>query len=250
MRPGSMEFFSRKQTTFNPQPSYMDVRKPSHPFQQEKILNEAMLALHAAKKSLYDVTLVAEKIVAFIKKEAASLPTAYQQRQLPASGFFSYFKSASPEPEEINFITSIASSLTLELHQSPIYLRTLMGNISEGLRPVKEDTRQIKAKALMMASILDGAYLSVMEKIEAPYRNAWIYKDPTVDPLYTEVAMRIGKKTDAQKIDCLMALQNYLKTPAAQATVAFGSKKPGELLAAIQEQIDSLSLQGVSAKLK
>ena len=232
---GKSDFFSKNLGPYQAPQQHFDSRKPPQKYTPEQLfdrsLTRSLAALDDATKSLI-------KPLEAIKAEASSLPDAYKQRQVAQSGIFGYFKSAPPPPEEISFIMSILSSLKVDV-KTAVDLKALMTHTTKTLDTLKENTLQQTNK--QMSLIIDGAYLSVMEKIEKPYRRAWLYKDASVDPLFAELSKRVGPKTTEEKVDCLISLQKYLETPTTRAAVKFGSSNAETVLANIAEQIDSLS---------
>ena len=218
--------------------AHIDIQKPPEKYTQEQLLDRAIIAMNEAMSS-FNKALNKANIV---KTEPSDLPSAYRKRQAEeASGLLSYFKPASKEPVEIDFITSIAASLKVEAKASSIYLSDLMKHTPRALSGVKEETLRLNQLATSIVSIIDGAYIFVLQSTAASFKNAWIYKDPSADPLYLEMSQRVGKKSTEEKIACLTALQRYLQTEAAQKTIKFGNKKIADVLATIAEQIEELS---------
>jgi hypothetical protein len=236
---GKSDFFSNKPERHQPPHQHIDIRKPPQKYTYaqsfDQSLTRSLAALDATTKSLIQQL---EASTTELKTAASNLPETYKKRQAAQSGFFSYFRAAPPLPEEISFIMSIIASLKVEV-KPVVDLKPLMQHTTRTLNTLKDSILQKTNKQMMQ--IIDGAYLSVMEKIEKPYRDAWFSTDASVDPLFAELSKRVGPKTTAEKIACLTALQNHLKTPTAKAAVNFGSHSAEVVLADIAEQLDSLS---------
>lgn len=182
----------------------------------------------------------AQNIVAQLKSGTSTLPTAYRQREAAQAGFFDRSTGSSPEPEEISFIMSIASNLKVEANLTPAYIAALIGDKPKASRLLKNDTLQVNTMATSMTLIIDGAYIAVMDKIAASFRGNWWYTNPMINPLYAEISERVKIKTNEEKVTCLVALQDYLRTPETQASVKFGIKTAETMLSDIQEQIEAL----------
>ena len=200
----------------------------------------ATIALDQSLMQFKNAFSTAQNIVEQLKSGTSTLPTAYRQREAAQVGFFDRPAGNSPEPEEISFIMSIASSLKLEANLTPVYTAALIGDKSKASRLLKDDTQQVNKIATSMTSIIDGAYIAFMDKIATSFSKNWWYTNPMTNPLYAEMSERVKTKTNEEKVTCLVALQDYLRTPEAQATVKFGSRTAETMLADIQEQIDAL----------
>ncbi|WP_133129288.1 hypothetical protein [Legionella yabuuchiae] len=162
-----------------------------------------------------------------------TLPAAYDERKKQQLSGFRFFITPSintERPEGIAFITSIAQSLN-----SP---KNIPASKLVGL---KKDYHKLETRLRDSLTIIDGAHLFVLMRIENDYKSAWISKDPKSSQLYQELSQRLGEKTPAEQKTCLETFRDYLNNSDTQAKINFGSLTPEKMLAKINEYIDQLT---------
>ncbi len=203
---------------FKPQP----MKQPPNPYTKTHQAN-----LVKCHEKITQALSEAQQITAGV----SSLPDAYQKRKTAQSSVLSYFTTPSSDrPEAIDLITSIAESLKLQSRAPKTNLHAL-----------RAEKRRMAQELSTMSSIVDGSYVYVSQDIQESYQDAWWNTDPNASQLYVEISERTGEKSNEEKISCLMALQSYLQTDAARATVKFGTKNLEIVLAKITAQMDALS---------
>ncbi|GGI75568.1 hypothetical protein [Legionella impletisoli] len=169
-----------------------------------------------------------EKII----KSVLTLPHTYDQRkqkQLQGFRFFVAPSISKDRPEALAFITSIAQSLTTH-NRSP-----------KNLTSLKAETRHLEARLIAVESIVTGAYLLVLNRIESDYKAAWLSKSPKSSQLYQELSERLGELTEDKQKVCLEALHDHLTNRDAEANIKFGSLTKEATLKRIDESIEQLS---------
>jgi len=213
--------FSKQPAPYKPAPQHVNTSNPHHNTHEHNLLKWVKKHENALEH------------IKQVKSSSTTLSSSYEQRKAVQAAntsrlnFFAGLSNPSPErPDDINFITSIAESLGEKTKVTKNKLRELKG-----------ETHKLEAASDKMSTIVTGAYLYVMKKIEDSYKNAWVSKDPKSSQLYLELVARVGKKTDEEQHTCLTALHDHLQAEEIQKKIKFGSQKPDDVLAKLQEYI-------------
>jgi|GEM_PF-4726865 len=160
---------------------------------------------------------------------AKNLPQAYSD----SKSFMGKLFETNERSNALGFITSLAKNFTPHTNVST-------SAAESSLKDLKVKTKALKKTAYDTTSIMNGAYLLVMNTIEQSYEQGYISRNPTSSQLYCLLSKRLGETTASEKKSSLQALGAYLNS-VPNHEIKFGTLTNDAIMHKIEAQIAKIA---------